>query len=176
MLRKLLIQDGVTLVSFNLLLHLAGAIQYMWGTGACTGCLILLRRLAIIVSPYTVSEAGKTNVRFFMELLAGLLIPLLQIPFHIIVQGHRMNEIRDLGCIVPIFPSILSVIFVLCYNVILNLICVVYAGAWLNFTDARSYCCCSSSTKIFRDQRCSKRKRNRTNSFSIHEAHAFGSS
>lgn len=99
----------------------------MWGIGACAGNLLLLRRLALIVSPRSkpVDQTRKSEA-FVKEITIGILIPVLQIPLHLVVQGHRSNEIRDFGCFAPIYPSVLSVVLVLCYLLIINFICALY--------------------------------------------------
>ncbi|WFD25356.1 hypothetical protein MNAN1_000322b [Malassezia nana] len=107
----------------------AGTIRYMWGIGACSGNLLLLRRLAIIASPHSkpIDPTRKSKI-FISELAIGVIIPVLQIPLHLTVQGHRINEIINFGCLAPIYPSVLSIILVLCYMLLINLICAMYGS------------------------------------------------
>lgn len=75
---------------------------------------------------------------FAIELLLGLVTPLVQVPLHYIVQGHRYNQIQDVGCVVAIYPSVPAIILVLCYPVLINIISFVYAGKSPEFRFERS--------------------------------------
>lgn len=108
---------------------LAGAIKYTWGTGCCMGGLILLRRLAIIASNQSASKSREEKTRIFVvELTAGIVIPLLEVLFHLIVQGHRMDEVQDFGCFAPIYPTLATVFLVMLYPIVITLISAIYGG------------------------------------------------
>ena len=103
--------------------------RYLWGLGACTGSLILLRRLALIVSPYSAppSSPNVKRSQFAVEILLGLIVPLVQVPLHFLFQGHQVNEVKDFGCIAPIYPSVPSILLVLCYPVLIDTAGTAYA-------------------------------------------------
>jgi len=106
---------------------LAAAVRYLWGTGAITGCLVLLRRLMIIAKSKETNLSHKQRITCFItELVIGIIIPLLQVLLHYIVQPHRLNEFKDIGCLVPIYPDILAVILVMVYPLIVTLISATY--------------------------------------------------
>ena len=104
-------------------------MRYLWGYGSCIGGLILLRRLKKIAAdrPTSTSEHSRQRV-FCVEIAVGLLLPLLQIPLHYIVQGHRMDEMAGMGCFVAVYPSVLTIVLVLCFPVIITMISAVYGG------------------------------------------------
>lgn len=90
----------------------------------------MLRRLALIVSPYSAppSSPSVKRYQFTVELSLGLIIPLVQVPLHFLFQGHQVNEVKDFGCIAPIYPSVPSILVVLCYPVLIDTIGMAYAG------------------------------------------------
>ncbi|WFD07836.1 a-factor receptor [Malassezia vespertilionis] len=117
----------------------AGALKYMWGTGCCMGSLLLLRRLKIIASnrPGTSKNPSK-NLMFAIEITVGIIVPLLEVPFHVIVQGHRMDEIQGLGCFVPMYPSLLSVFLIMVYPVVVILISGAYGEFYRFFNPSQT--------------------------------------
>lgn len=116
-------------------------IQYIWGIGACSGNLLLLRRLAIIASPHSKPMDQTRKLKLFVrEIAVGIVVPLIQIPLHFVVQGHRINEIRDFGCLASIYPSVLSVILVLCYMLLINFICAIYGSTLIYINHKLSQC------------------------------------
>lgn len=120
----------------------AGAIKYTWGTGCCMGGLLLLRRLAIIASKQTAFKDQREKTRVFaIEITIGIVIPLLEILFHFIVQGHRMDEFQDFGCMAPIYPTVATIFLVMLYPIIITVISAVYGSEYLFSWLTASYGC-----------------------------------
>lgn len=107
----------------------AAAVKYTWRTGCCMGGLILLRRLTIIASTQSANKSKDEKLKVFLiEMTLGLLIPILEVIFHLVVQGHRLDEIQDFGCFAPIYPSVASIFLVMVYPVTITVISAIYGG------------------------------------------------
>ena len=93
------------------------------------GGLILLRRLTIIASTQSANKSKDEKLKVFLiEMTLGLLIPILEVIFHLVVQGHRLDEIQDFGCFAPIYPSVASIFLVMVYPVTITVISAIYGG------------------------------------------------
>lgn len=107
----------------------AGNIRYLWGSGCCLGGLILLRRLKNIVSSSTVPDSPRQRQRqFYIELTIGIFVPLIEVPLHYVVQGRRMAEIRDFGCMSPVYPCPWAIILVAWFPLVVSIASAVFGG------------------------------------------------
>ncbi|CEH12852.1 pheromone receptor [Ceraceosorus bombacis] len=106
----------------------AGAVQYIAPPGFTGGTLILLRRLEAIAATRQVSQTPKDKRNnLIIDLILGFGIPLIMLALRIIIQGHRMDIIPAYGCNPPVYVSIPQLFVHSLWQLVLSLVCVVYA-------------------------------------------------
>lgn len=101
----------------------------------------------IILSATRQASQSRSQKRkeLIIDLILGVALPLIVIPLHIVVQGHRAGKCNDdvylaktdlfvedviqsFGCSAPIYLSIASIFLFQLWQIGLNAACCVYAG------------------------------------------------
>lgn len=68
------------------------------------------------------------NASFICNVLVGILTPLILVPIHYAVQGHRIDEFQGMGCFVPVYPSYPALFLVMTYPIVVTLVSTVYGS------------------------------------------------
>nr|AOC97511.1 putative pheromone receptor [Flammulina velutipes] len=77
------------------------------GIGLNAASLCISRRLYHIAACQSVSSSPRDRRRALItDLLIAVGIPLLQLPLHIIVNGHRYDILEDVGCVVVTYNTV----------------------------------------------------------------------
>ena len=106
------------------------AIRFVYASAFALQCcsVLLLRRLeAIAATRYVSLTDSAKKRRTIIELVVGLLLPILYVALAIINQGHRYDIIEDFGPTMSIYPSVLSIVFSTVPTLLASVVATLYA-------------------------------------------------
>ncbi|KAI0078435.1 STE3-domain-containing protein [Panus rudis PR-1116 ss-1] len=91
--------------------HYAGVrVQWAAGMGIISAGLVIARRVALITAASNRFQHNTNGRRMmYIDLVIGLVPPLLQIALFFVQQGHRFDVYEGIGCYPAIPPSIISI-------------------------------------------------------------------
>ncbi|KIM89832.1 hypothetical protein PILCRDRAFT_198438 [Piloderma croceum F 1598] len=87
--------------------------------------LCIMRHLYQIMCLRSINLSKKRRT-IVIDVAIGLGLPLLGIIFYYFVEGHRFNILEDIGCYPAIYGTPLAFVLVLCWPLVIGVVCGVY--------------------------------------------------